>query len=199
MQWLTKSPSLSASSASSATSPAVATSSVSSLKEPVLTLPEFSLKDRDDKLTPIRSWPGKSLIVNFWATWCEPCRREMPLLIKLQQEHSEQGFQVIGIAIDFREPVLKYADTMKINYPVLIGEQDGMEAADAFGVNASGLPFTVFTDKNGNIITTHLGELHAEYTNLILDTIQQDNSGILTVEAARTRVNLSLNDTKVSH
>lgn len=116
----------------------------------------------------------------------------MPLLLKLQQEHAKDGFQVIGIAIDFREPVLKYADDMHINYPTLIGEQDGMEAADAFGVDASGLPFTVFTDKNGDIITTHLGELHADQAQLIVKTITSVNQGELPVESARTRVNLAL-------
>ncbi|MES1195361.1 MAG: TlpA disulfide reductase family protein [Steroidobacter sp.] len=190
MQWLMKPASNSASSA-----PTVVISdstSSSSLKAPVLTLPEFSLKDRDDKLISIRSWPNKSLIVNFWATWCEPCRREMPLLLKLQQEHAADGFQVIGIAIDFRDAVLKYADAMHISYPLLIGEQDGFAAADSFGIDASGLPFTVFTDKNGNIITTHLGELHPEQAKLILDTIQQLNDGKLPLEKARTHINLAL-------
>lgn len=171
-------------------------SSVSSLKEPVLTLPEFSLQDRDGKPTSIRNWPGKALIVNFWATWCEPCRREMPLLLKLQQDHAAEGFQVVGIAIDFKDAVLKYADAMHISYPLLIGEQDGFAAADAFGVDASGLPFTVFTDKQGNIIVTHLGELHPEQANLVLNTIKQVNDGQLAVDAARTKVNIALSGSK---
>jgi len=171
-------------------------SSASSLKEPVLTLPEFSLKDRNGTLTSIRSWPGKSLIINFWATWCEPCRREMPLLLKLQKDHAADGFQVVGIAIDFRDAVLKYADSMHISYPLLIGEQDGFAAADAFGIDASGLPFTVFTDQQGDIIVTHLGELHPEQVAMVLDTIKQVNSGQLTANAARTRVNLGLSSSK---
>ena len=193
MQWLNKPASTVPLSMATSLSSA---SSASSLKAPVLTLPEFSLKDRDGKLISIRSWPGKSLIVNFWATWCEPCRREMPLLLKLQQEHAKDGFQVVGIAIDFRDAVLKYADSMHITYPVLIGEQDGMDAADAFGIDASGLPFTVFTDKQSNIITTHLGELHPEQAKLILNTIDEVNSGKAAVEAARTRINLALNVAK---
>jgi len=167
-------------------------SSASSLKAPVLTLPEFSLQDRNGKPTSIRSWPGKSLIVNFWATWCEPCRREMPLLLKLQQDHAAEGFQVVGIAIDFKDAVLKYADAMHINYPLLIGEQDGFAAADAFGVDASGLPFTVFTDKQGNIIVTHLGELHPHQIDAIIKTVQRVNRGEQNVEAARTQINLEL-------
>jgi len=171
-------------------------SSASSLKEPVLTLPEFSLKNREGQLQSIRSWPGKSLIINFWATWCAPCRKEIPLLIKIQQDRATSGFQVIGIAIDFREQVLSYAESMHMGYPILIGEQDGMEAQDAFGMGSAGLPFTVFTDEQGNIITTHLGELHPEQAKLILDTIVETNDGKFAVEAARTRLNLALNGSK---
>jgi len=191
MQWLTKpAPTPSPTTLSTTT---LSSSSSSSLKGPVLTLPEFSLKDRDGKMTSIHSWPGKSLIVNFWATWCEPCRREIPLLLMLQQEHAKDGFQVVGIAIDFRDQVVSYMDQMHLSYPVLMGEQDGMDAADAFGVSASGLPFTVFTDGQGNIITTHLGELHPEQAALILKTIQSVNKGLMPVEAGRTDINITLN------
>lgn len=120
----------------------------------------------------------------------------MPLLLKLQQEHAADGFQVIGIAIDFRDAVLKYADAMHINYPILIGEQDGFAAADAFGIDAGGLPFTVFADKQRNIIVTHLGELHSKQAGLILDTIKQINDGQLAVNAARTQINLALSNVK---
>ena len=87
--------------------------------------------------------------MNFWATWCAPCRREIPLLERLQSEHAADGFQVVGIAVDFRDKVLAYADEMKIDYPLLIGEQEALDAAAAFGVEMVGLPFTVFTDAPG--------------------------------------------------
>ncbi len=76
----------------------------------------------------IRSWPGKSMIVNFWATWCAPCRREIPLLRELQKQHGAEGFQIVGVAVDVREDVVKYAQEIGIDYPVLIGEQDGLDA-----------------------------------------------------------------------
>ena len=76
---------------------------------PATRLPDFTLQDRDGTMRSIRSWPGKSMIVNFWATWCAPCRREIPLLKEMQQKHGADGFQIVGVAVDFREDVLKYA------------------------------------------------------------------------------------------
>jgi thiol-disulfide isomerase/thioredoxin len=167
-------------------------------RPPVLTLPEFSHKNRAGELQSIHAWPGKSLVINFWATWCAPCRREIPLLTELQKLHEADGVQIVGIAVDFREDVLKYADAMKISYPLLIGEQDGLEAVDAFGIEAVGFPYTVFTDAMGNIITTHIGELHKEQAELILATIQQVNKGELAVNLARTELGAALSNLKAA-
>lgn len=155
-------------------------------------LPEFSLQDRDGQLRSIRSWPDKSMIVNFWATWCAPCRREIPLLKTLQQQHGAEGFQVVGVAVDFREDVLKYAQEMAIDYPVLIGEQDGLEAVNQFGMGTLGFPFTVFTDAQGRIVATHLGELHQRQADIILDGVRRVNHGELTPMAARAIVTRQL-------
>ncbi len=167
-------------------------------RPPVLTLPEFSLKNRAGELQSIHAWPGKSMVVNFWATWCAPCRREIPLLTELQKQHEAEGVQVVGIAVDFREDVLKYADAMKISYPLLIGEQDGLEAVDAFGIAAVGFPYTVFSDAKGNIITTYIGELHKEQAELILGTIKRVNSGELAVNMARTELTAALSNLKAA-
>jgi thiol-disulfide isomerase/thioredoxin len=96
-------------------------------------LPDFTLSGIDGQPRSIRSWQGKSMIVNFWATWCAPCRREIPLLKKIQAEHGAEGFQIVGVAVDFREDVLKYAKDIGIDYPLLIGEQDGLDAVNKFG------------------------------------------------------------------
>jgi thiol-disulfide isomerase/thioredoxin len=131
------------------------------------TVPTFTLTDREGRPRTLNDWSGRSLIVNFWATWCAPCRREIPLLSKLQRDHGAEGFQVIGIAVDFREDVLKFADDIRMDYPVLIGEQDALDAAAAFGIDAVGFPFTIFSDRHGRIVTAHTGELTASQAEVI--------------------------------
>jgi thiol-disulfide isomerase/thioredoxin len=157
-------------------------------------LPEFTLKNRDGQMQSIKSWPGKSLIINFWATWCGPCRREIPLLMKIHEQRAKDGFVVVGVAIDFHDEVVKYADEMKINYPLLSGEQDGMAAADAFGVNSLGLPFTIFTANDGRIVTLHMGEIHEPQLKIVLDGVGRVNSGELTPDAARAAIAQQLMD-----
>jgi thiol-disulfide isomerase/thioredoxin len=158
----------------------------------VATLPSFQLADRDGQMKSLQDWPDQALIVNFWATWCAPCRREIPLLQKLQRDHGTEGFQVIGIAVDFRDKVLAYADEMKIEYPLLIGEQEALDAAAAFGVEAVGFPFTVFSDRQGRIVTAHMGELTAAQASLILDAVRQVDSGSASPEVARAALEVAL-------
>jgi thiol-disulfide isomerase/thioredoxin len=151
-------------------------------------LPEFSLQNRAGQMQSIRSWPGKSMIVNFWATWCAPCRKEIPLLKEIAKGEAKAGFQVVGIAVDFRDEVIKYADEINIDYPLLIGEQDGLAAADAFGVRSLGLPFTAFTDNQGRIVTLLMGELTRPKAKIILNTVKRVNKGELTPDAARAAI-----------
>jgi len=155
-------------------------------------LPEFSLMNREGQMQSIRSWPGKSLIVNFWATWCGPCRKEIPLLMDLSKTEAKNGFQVVGIAIDFRDDVLKYAREIGIEYPLLMGEQEGFAAANAFGVESMGLPFTVFTDAKGRIVTMFVGELTRPKLAALLDGVRQVNLGKATPEAARAAILVAL-------
>jgi len=158
----------------------------------VETIPSFELADRAGEMRTLADWPGKALIVNFWATWCAPCRREIPLLLKLQQDHGPEGFQVIGIAVDFRDKVLAYADEMKIDYPILIGEQDALDAAAAFGVEVIGFPFTIFTDRQGRIVAAHMGELTEPEARIILGAVNRVDAGELTPLGARAEIEADL-------
>ena len=140
----------------------------------------------------LADWQGKSLIVNFWATWCAPCRREIPLLRTLQDQYGPQGFQVIGIAVDYRDKVLAYADDAKFDYPILIGEQDALDAAAAFGVEIVGFPFTVFSDNSGRIITCHVGELTGPVAQAILGAVERVNQGRATPAEARLEIEAAM-------
>jgi thiol-disulfide isomerase/thioredoxin len=156
------------------------------------TVPEFQLGDRDGRMRSLKDWSGKSLIVNFWATWCAPCRREIPLLEKLQAEYGPEGFQVIGIAADYRDKVLAYAADAKIGYPLLIGEQEALDAATAFGIEAVGFPFTIFSDRQGRIIAAHMGELTRAEADVILGAVRKVDTGGISPEQARTEIEAAL-------
>jgi thiol-disulfide isomerase/thioredoxin len=151
-------------------------------------VPDFKLTDRDGTLRSPADWQGQSLIVNFWATWCAPCRREIPLLGELQQQYGPAGFQVIGIAADYRDKVIAYADQAKIEYPILIGEQDALDAAAAFGVQVVGFPFTVFSDSQGRVIACHVGELTAPLAAVILGAVERVNQGKASPAQARSEI-----------
>jgi thiol-disulfide isomerase/thioredoxin len=147
-------------------------------------LPAFSLADRNGKPTSITSFAGRSLIINFWATWCAPCRREIPLLQALQTEWASRGTTVVGIAVDHKDPVLEFADRFKMTYPLLIGEQDALDAASALGVDSPVFPFTVFTDRRGDVVALFVGELHRPQAELILGQVQNLNQGSIELPAA---------------
>jgi len=156
-------------------------------------IPEFKMADREGIPRSLKDdWKGKALIVNFWATWCAPCRREIPLLNKLAAERAGENFQVVGVAIDFRDKVLEYAKEMSIDYPMLIGEQDALDAAAAFGVDAVGLPFTIFTDTGGRVIALHMGELTADEAAIILGAVGEVNAGHTDPAQARQAIAAAL-------
>jgi thiol-disulfide isomerase/thioredoxin len=157
------------------------------------TRPEFSLTDSTGRKRSISEWDGRPLLINFWATWCPPCRREIPLLNALRREYGPRGFEVVGIAVDFRDDVLAYMKSTPIDYPMLIGEQDGIDVAAAFGITDLYYPFTVFTDRRGRIVTVKIGELHQAEANSILSTVSAVDAGWLDIDAARVRIRADLN------
>jgi len=150
-------------------------------------LPDLSLADTAGTRHALTEWRGRPLIINFWATWCAPCRREIPLLKSLRRQHSAEGLEVIGIAVDFRDAVLRYSHEMGIDYPVLVGEQDGLDAIAAFGMDTL-FPFSVFVDRQGRIVTLKVGELHADDAGLILEKVAGVDRGTLELATARHEI-----------
>ena len=123
---------------------------------------EFVLTHVDGSERRLSDWDGESRLVNFWATWCGPCRREIPLLIQLQTDKPEKRLQVIGVAVDFMEEVRAYAEDARFNYPILVGQADVVIAARRYGNSTGMLPFSVLVDAGGIIRWTRLGALDRE-------------------------------------
>ena len=148
-------------------------------------LPDFSLMDLDEQPRSIREWSDDALLINFWATWCAPCRREMPLLQTLYQERHGTAFRVIGIAIDELPTVKAYVTEMGVTYPILVGNDDAMSAAESFGPDFIGLPFSVFVAPQGKVLGTHSGELDRDTLRAVLKVLDAIASGSMSVEVAR--------------
>ncbi len=121
--------------------------------------PEFAAMDMDGQLRNIKEWDGDLIVLNFWATWCPPCRKEIPEFIELQKTYGDQGVQFIGLAIDNVEAVAEYAENIGINYPSLIVEADGVMLAKHYGNGVGALPYTVIINRKGEISSTFKGEL----------------------------------------
>ena len=150
-------------------------------------LPALALPGLDGTRHRLTDWKGRPLVVNFWASWCEPCRREIPLLKSLRRERATDHLEIVGIAIAFRDAAQKYAKDSGMDYPVLVGEQGGFEAVAAFGLDPV-LPFSVFADRAGRVIALKVGELHRDDADLILDRMRDLDQGRLTLAAAREQI-----------
>jgi thiol-disulfide isomerase/thioredoxin len=151
-------------------------------------LPDFSLTDLTGKSIPISAWSGQSLVINFWATWCAPCRREIPLLKTIAAEWAGRDLQVLGIAVDYRDKVKDFAGQFKIDYPVLIGDQDALDIAAKFGMASPAFPFTVFTDRRGEVVALFVGELHRPQVDFILSEVQALNQDRIQLPEARRAI-----------
>ncbi|MDH5393703.1 MAG: TlpA family protein disulfide reductase [Gammaproteobacteria bacterium] len=130
--------------------------------------PEFVLPDLEDKARNISEWDGKIRLVNFWATWCPPCLREMPAFIEMQEQYADKDFVVLGIAIDRKDAVQDFVDSIGVNYPILYGEMAALDLTTAYGNRLGVLPFSVFVGKDNKIISVHNGEITAETIKNVL-------------------------------
>jgi len=121
--------------------------------------PEFAALDIDGEMRNIKEWDGKLILLNFWATWCPPCKREIPDFIALQKKYGDQGFQIIGIAIDDEDAVRAYMKKVGMNYPSLVVQDEGVMLAKRYGNGIGALPYSVLINRDGEISYTIKGEL----------------------------------------
>jgi len=117
--------------------------------------PDFTLQSIDGKTVRLSDFRGKAVVLNFWATWCGPCKIEMPWFVDLQKQYGPAGVQFLGVAMDdaSSKDIAEFAQSMKVNYPILIGKE---AVGDAYG-GVQFLPETFYVDRNGKIVDKAFG------------------------------------------
>lgn len=123
---------------------------------------DFNFPNLDGENRSLKQWQGQVVMLNFWAPWCPPCRKETPAFIELQEKYADKGFTIVGITIDTRENAQVFADTMGINYPILIAEDKGIALARNYGNKIGVLPYTAIIDRQGRVVSTHRSEVTLE-------------------------------------
>lgn len=130
--------------------------------------PDFKLGSQTGEFVTPDDFQGKTLLINFWATWCAPCREEMPMLVELQSQYADAGLQVLGIALDEAEKVREFVQEFGISYPNLVGMTDVMETNFNYGNQSGALPYSVLVDADGIIRWQYSGALqHDELVEIL--------------------------------
>ena len=148
------------------TIPAVTTASILGRHRP-----EFTLPDLDGQLRSISEWDGKVIALNFWATWCPPCLKEVPEFVLLQTKYQAAGLQFIGVALQKPEEVRQFVAEHGMNYPVLTGELEVIKLAESYGNHIGALPYTVIIDRNGQVAHVKPGVLPTEEAETIINRL----------------------------
>lgn len=128
-------------------------------QETPVSLPAASLTDLDGHPHSLTAWQGKVVLLNFWASWCQPCREEIPLLNQLQQQYGGQGLQLVGIAIDEAEAVRRFQAALPLAYPSLLAPEQGIPLMEHLGNRFGVLPYTVIADRDGRVVFRHPGAI----------------------------------------
>jgi thiol-disulfide isomerase/thioredoxin len=129
----------------------------------------IALPDLNGSSQALGQWRGKVVAVNFWATWCAPCREEIPVFVRMQEKYGAKGLQFVGISIDQADKTAEFVRNFSINYPTLIGTFDSVEVSRQAGNKLRVLPYTVFLNRKGKIVATELGGLNEEKLEAIIN------------------------------
>ena len=112
---------------------------------------DFTLPDLNGRQQQFSQWDDKVVLLNFWATWCPPCRREMPDFIEVYTQYKDKDFIVIGVGIDDEDRIADFVKKLAVNYPILVGGQAAMQVSYRYGNNSGALPYSIIIDKKGII------------------------------------------------
>jgi len=152
--------------------------------------PPYAAATLQGDTVSLESLRGSVVLLNFWATWCAPCRREIPVLKAFQEEQGDDGVLVMGIAVDFMEDVQVYAEAAEFNYPILVGEQDAMAVAESSGIEFIAMPFTMVVARDGQYLGAYLGELHENQLADIINILTRLDAGEITSDEAKGAIKL---------
>ncbi len=142
------------------------------VSEPALaSLYATTLPDVAGREQSLRQWRGRILVVNYWATWCVPCRDEMPAFSQLQTRYAARGVQFVGIAADSAEKVAAFARATPISYPLLVGRDEIIKPTRDFGNTPLAVPFTLVLDREGTLRTAVLGRVNEDALVRLLDDL----------------------------
>lgn len=120
---------------------------------------QLGFPDLQGRTQQLTQWRGQVVVLNFWASWCAPCREEMPDFADLRRQYRSDGVEFLGIAIDNPANVAQFLRRQPVDYPILIGEGAAHGLARQLGNPSGALPYTIVLDRNGNIVLSHLGRL----------------------------------------
>jgi thiol-disulfide isomerase/thioredoxin len=115
--------------------------------------------DEKGQAQPISQYKGKTIVLNFWATWCEPCREEMPELSTLHEEGKNKNVIVLGVAVDDADAINDFTKETKVSYPLLVADMQGMDLANSLGNDKGVLPYTVIINADGSVAKTYFGRI----------------------------------------
>jgi thiol-disulfide isomerase/thioredoxin len=146
--------------------------------------PEFELKSLEGQNVKLSDFRGKAVLLNFWATWCGPCKIEMPWFVELQKDYGPQGFQIVGVAMDdaSAEDIGKFVKELGVNYPILLGKESVGESYGGVGV----LPTTFFIDRSGKVVAREFG---LQSRSVFVDNIKKALNQGQTVQAGSNVAN----------